>query len=144
VSIPKTAEYALRAVVWLAGQERPSLSREEIARGTRVPPGYLSKVLNDLKRAGILSSLPGRGGGFTLQRLPAEISVLDVISAIGPLQRIRSCPLGLASHGDRLCALHKRLDLAMAATEEAFAVTSIADILREPTESPALCEVSAR
>jgi Rrf2 family transcriptional regulator, nitric oxide-sensitive transcriptional repressor len=142
--IPKTAEYALRAVVWLAGQDRPSLSREEIARGTRVPPGYLSKVLSALKRAGILSSLPGRSGGFALQRSPGAISVLEVVNAISPLQRIRTCPLGLASHGERLCALHERLDLALATTEAAFAATSIADILAEPTESIPLHEAIAR
>jgi Rrf2 family nitric oxide-sensitive transcriptional repressor len=142
--IPKTSEYALRAVVWLASNKRPSGSREEIARGTLVPAGYLSKVLNALKRSGILRSVPGRGGGFALERSPAAISVLEVISAIGPLQRIRSCPLGLASHGERLCALHQRLDLALAAAETAFASTSIADILAEPTQSIPLCEASDR
>jgi len=142
--IPKTVEYALRAVVWLASSERPSQSREEIARGTRVPAGYLSKVLNALKRAGILRSLPGRGGGFALQRPPDAISVLEIVSAIAPLQRIRTCPLGLASHGGRLCALHQRLDQALASTEAAFATTSIADILSQPTESLPLCEMAGR
>ena len=139
--IPKTAEYALRAVVWLADRPGPSAPREEIARGTHVPPGYLSKVLNALRRAGILASLPGRGGGFTLTRSPAAISVLEVVNAVSPMQRIRTCPLGLESHGERLCALHHRLDLALASVEAAFANSSIADILDHPTESPALCEL---
>lgn len=138
--IPKTTEYALRAVVWLASREAPSGSREEMARATRVPPGYLSKVLSALKRAGIVRSLPGRGGGFALDRSPAAISVLDVVSAISPLQRIHRCPLGLESHGGRLCALHQRLDIALATAEAAFAATSIADILDQPTESLPLCE----
>lgn len=140
--IPKTTEYALRAVVWLARREPAAGSREEMARGTRVPPGYLSKVLSALRRAGIVRSLPGRGGGFALERSPAAISVLDVVSAISPPQRIHSCPLGLASHGERLCALHQRLDIALASMETAFAATSIADILAQPTESLPLCEVA--
>ena len=139
--IPKTAEYALRAVVWLADSHGDALPREAIALGTRVPPGYLSKVLNALRRAGILRSLPGRGGGFALTRPPESISVLEVVNAVSPLQRIRVCPLGLETHGQRLCALHRRLDLALASVEEAFAGSSIADILAQPTESPALCEL---
>lgn len=138
--ISQTAEYALRAVVWLASKGDGSLGTLHIAEATRVPAGYLSKVLQALARAGLVVSQPGRSGGFTLVRRPEEISVLDVINAVDPIQRIKTCPLDLKSHGVQLCPLHRRLDDAMAKAEEAFATSTIAELLAEPTTSTPLCE----
>ena len=50
-----------------------------------------------------------------------------------------SCPLGLAAHGKRLCPLHRRLDNALAEMEKAFAASTLAEILAEPTKSVPLC-----
>ena len=49
MTISQTAEYALRAVVWLAGHAEAAMGTPEIARSTRVPPGYLAKVLQLLR-----------------------------------------------------------------------------------------------
>lgn len=138
--ISQTAEYALRAVVWLASHGDGSLGTLHIAEATRVPPGYLSKVLQALARAKLVVSHPGRNGGFELTRRPETISVLDVINAVDPIQRIKTCPLDLKTHGVNLCPLHRRLDDAMARAEEAFASSTIAELLAEPTTSTPLCE----
>lgn len=138
--ISQTAEYALRAVVWLASHPGHALGTARIADATRVPAGYLSKVLQSLARAGIVISQPGRRGGFVLSRPPEEMSVLDVINAVDPVQRIRTCPLSLTTHGTTLCPLHRRLDDAMARAEEAFATSTIAEIIGQPAESTPLCE----
>jgi Rrf2 family transcriptional regulator, nitric oxide-sensitive transcriptional repressor len=142
MTISQTAEYALRAVVWLARQSNRSLGTHDIAEATHVPPGYLSKVLQGLSRVGLVSSRPGRAGGFVLSRSPSEISVLDVINATDPIERIRVCPLGLAAHSGDLCPLHRRLDAAIALMEKAFADTSIAELLHEADASVPLCEDS--
>ncbi len=70
----------------------------------------------------------------------AEISVLDVVSAVDPLVRITSCPLGLRSHSEDLCSLHRRLDQAVADVQESFRGTSIADLLVETGSPPPLRE----
>lgn len=49
----QTAEYALRAVVWLASQPERALNTRQISAATQVPAGYLSKVLQALARAGL-------------------------------------------------------------------------------------------
>ena len=84
------SEYALRAVVWLA--QRPGLPQKtrEIAEGTHAAPGYLVKVLQSLAKAGILSAQRGSHGGFSLERDPRDLSVLDVIEAVDPIERIRT------------------------------------------------------
>ena len=81
------------------------------------------------------------GGGVALARSPEELTILEVVNAVEPIGRIKSCPLKLSSHGTNLCPLHRRLDDAMAAVEEAFGGTTLAEILAEPSSSVPLCEV---
>jgi Rrf2 family protein len=139
----QTVEYALRAVVFLAGQAPASRTTEQIARATKVPAPYLAKVLQGLVKEGILHTQRGVGGGVSLARPAAELTILEVVNAVDPIQRIRTCPLGLASHGVRLCPLHKRMDRALASVEEAFRSTTLAEVLAEPTESVPLCDFPA-
>ncbi len=137
--IPKTAEYALRTVVALARDPQRAYAAEQIAEATRVPRRYAHKVLQALVRAGLARSQSGPGGGYALVRPPEGLSILDVVSAVEPIPRIRRCPLGLASH-TRLCPLHRELDEACAATERAFARVSIAQLLNQPDAVSPLCE----
>lgn len=137
--ISQTAEYALRAVVALAQQQGEALTSAQIADKTRVPPGYLSKVLQALARAGVVTSLRGVHGGFSLAHPAAELTVLQVIEAVDPIKRIRSCPLGLPAHGANLCPLHRRLDEAAASIEEALGSSTIGELLAEPSASTPLC-----
>lgn len=144
MTISQSAEYALRAVVWLAAHPERTLSTLAIAKGTRVPAGYLSKVLQGLARAGLVESCPGRVGGFTLTYPPADISVFDVVNAVDPLQRIRFCPLGIKAHGSKLCPLHRSLDQVAEATERVFRQTTIAQLLSGDDASPPLCDAGTR
>ncbi len=141
--ISRTAEYALRAVVCLADKRDEPLTTQQIAELTRVPAGYLSKVLQALGRADLVVSQRGLHGGFVLGRNPEQISVLDVINAVDPIQRIHTCPLKLKSHGHELCPLHRRLDDAMEMVEQAFTSTTIAEVLAEPSKNRPLCDTHA-
>jgi Rrf2 family nitric oxide-sensitive transcriptional repressor len=137
--IPQTAEYALRAAVWLAHHpDRPQPS-EAMALVTRIPRRYLHKVLQALVRAGLVMSRPGPGGGYLLKRPPQRCTVLEIVNAVAPLPRITRCPLGMEGH-QRLCPLHRHLDQAYALIEEAFARVSLADLAGSPQMSP-LCSV---
>src|SRR5262245_20589633 len=140
----QTVEYALRAVVHLAAEAPAPRTTEQIAEVTRVPKAYLSKVLQGLSRAGVVQSQRGIGGGMTLTKDPADLTILEVVNAVEPLGRIRECPLGLAAHGVRLCPLHKRMDNALATVEAAFAQTALAEILAEATGNPPLCELPSK
>lgn len=130
--ISQTAEYALRAVVCLAENAGQGQTTEQIAKATHIPAPYLSKVLQQLGKARIVQSQRGLGGGFSLRQTSSNITVLDVVNAVDPIERITECPLGLDAHANRLCALHRRLDEANALVERAFEQTSIADLLADP------------
>jgi Rrf2 family protein len=141
--ISQTAEYALRAIVYLADQGK-ARTTHKIAAATLVPASYLSKVMQALSRARVVRSQRGLHGGFTLAKEPDELSVWDVIEAVDPIQRIRTCPLGLKAHGAKLCPLHRRLDDALALVESAFRESTVGDLLREPSKSKPLCEFPQR
>lgn len=135
----RTAEYALRAIVWLAANAEKPRTTREIAAAARIPGGYLSKVMQTLADAGLVNSQRGLGGGFVLARPAAALTVLEVIDAVDPIRRIESCPLGLRSHAERLCALHRRLDEALEMIRAAFASCTVADLLAGEG-APPLCE----
>ena len=136
----QTVEYALRAVVHLADQAPSARTTDQIAAATLVPKAYLSKVLQELCHARVVYSRRGVGGGMVLAKSPGELTILEVVNAVEPIQRIRECPLGLAGHGVRLCPLHRRLDNALAMVEDAFRQTTLAEVLAEPTTSIPLCD----
>lgn len=129
--LSQTVEYALRAVVHLATQPGKPATTEEVAARTRVPAAYLAKILQGLARAGLVRSQRGVGGGVTLARDPAGLTILEVISAVEPIRRINSCPLGLTNSHGGLCPLHDRVDAAIASIESAFHRTTLAELLGE-------------
>jgi Rrf2 family protein len=113
---------------------------KQLAAVTKVPEGYLSKVMQSLSRAGLVRSQRGLHGGFTLERDPRELSILEVVNAVDPVNRIETCPLGLPSHGRHLCPMHRRLDDATALVEKAFSESTLAELLGEPGGRRPLCE----
>jgi Rrf2 family protein len=137
--LSQTAEYALRAIVFLADNHGEARTTDDIAGVTKVPVGYLAKIMQSLAKAGLVVSQRGLHGGFTLLRSPSDLTIYDVVQAIDPIMRISSCPLELPNHGPELCPLHRRLDNAMAAIETAFRKTSIKQLLTEPNPSKPLC-----
>ncbi len=137
----QTSEYALRVMVFLASRGDQPATTRQIAQATQVPQGYLSKVLQSLSRAELVRSQRGLHGGSTLAKAPSVISVYDVVCAVDSVQRIRSCPLGIASHGQNLCPLHRRMDDALALAEQALRDSTLADLLAEPTTSKPLCSL---
>jgi Rrf2 family nitric oxide-sensitive transcriptional repressor len=139
--LSKTAEYALRAVACLAGNGKKPASADFLAEKTKVPRRYLTRVLQDLVAADLARSRSGPGGGYELVSDLDELTILDVVNAVAPVERIRRCPLGLQSH-TQLCPLHAELDRAYAATEAAFAGVSIGELLRSTSPIVPLCNVS--
>lgn len=132
--ISLTSEYALRAMVHLAEHPDSPCTILPMAQATQVPRGYLSKVMQNLVRHGLVASRRGLGGGFTLGRPCEEISIYDVLQAVDPVIRINTCPLNLPEHREKLCLLHQRLDDATAMMENVFRSTRLSDLLLDETK----------
>ncbi len=137
--LSQTTEYALRAMSCLAYMPDELVSTSQLADVTHVPMNYLAKVLQSLAKADLISGRRGVGGGYRLARPASEISMLDVINAINPIQRIQSCPLNLENHSGKLCPLHSRLDEAAAEMIRRFGNISLFDMLEEDPTTRPLC-----
>jgi Rrf2 family transcriptional regulator, nitric oxide-sensitive transcriptional repressor len=140
--LTQTVEYALRAMTYLASEEGNSKTTEEVSERTKVPLAYLAKILQSLAKRGLLRTQRGVGGGVVLAKSATEITILDVVNVMEPLKRIKTCPLGIGSHGSVLCPLHSRLDAAVAKMEQTFTDITLADLLNDPSPSVPLCEVA--
>jgi Rrf2 family protein len=106
--ISVTAQYALRALVYIAAQPagRPVLARQ-IAAHTGVPAHYLSRILRDAVRVGLLESARGVGGGFRLTRPSRRIKLLDVLAPFDDVFDRSRCPFGQPRCNDeRPCGFH--------------------------------------
>ncbi len=137
----QTVEYALRAVVYLAQHyDGGPVDSGRIAAATQVPPSYLAKIMQDLARTEILNSKRGVGGGFELSRSPDDLSILDVVNAVEPLQRITGCPLSLPTHCQRLCPMHARLDEACAQVEATLRQSLIREMMFDPSRPTPLSQ----
>lgn len=137
--LSQTTEYALRAMSCLAYMPDELVSTAQLAEVTHVPMNYLAKVLQSLARAELITGRRGVGGGYRLAKPAAEISMLDVINAINPIERITSCPLKLENHSGRLCPLHARLDQAAQTMIERFGKITLHDMLAEDPDVRPLC-----
>ena len=135
----QTVEYALRAAVWLAGREGQAQTTAQIAEATQMPPSYLSKVLQGLGRAGLVKSQRGVGGGFTLTRPAAEITILQKASFCDSSGHIAGFPLGIPAHGLTLCPLHRKLDQALESIEQTFSSTCLSDLVSPDETLHPLC-----
>ena len=103
--------------------------------------GVLEGGHEQLARSGIVRSQRGLHGGYRLVVSPEEVTILQVVQAVDPPRRIHKCPLDLEEHREMLCPLHKRIDDALAAVEEAFEKTTIAELLTNHGRPTGLCGV---
>jgi Rrf2 family protein len=107
-----TQEYALRAMAQLA-REDGMASTADVAKAIKAPPAYLTKVMQDLRRAGLINSQRGVGGGVSLAKPAKKISLLDVIEAVDPWQ---NRPGGKSALDRKLKAIGDGLRKTAAAT----------------------------
>ena len=108
--ITTKGRYGLRAVINLAGarHSRP-ISIGSIANEEKVSSEFLEQIFFKLKKAGLIRSVRGPGGGFVLNRKPEEISVHDILQAVGETHGLTPCTLRRRTLCDRPepCAAHE-------------------------------------
>ncbi|MBE9486802.1 MAG: Rrf2 family transcriptional regulator [Chloroflexi bacterium] len=107
--ITRATEYAIRTVVFLAQQPKDEIVlKKDICRTQDVTPAFLTKILQPLIKAGIVSSQRGVGGGFLLAKDPGEITLLDIFQAEEGQLKLNYCLLDSeACHRDSYCSVHE-------------------------------------
>ena len=88
----KSTDYALHALVHLANSEREDkIGIKELADMLDVSESYLSKIMTQLRKDGIVRAVPGVKGGYELARPASQITFLDVILSTEGRQEMFNC-----------------------------------------------------
>lgn len=128
--LSQTAEYALRAALYLAEDPDRTARVGDLAEALQVPQNYLSKTLHQLARVGVLTSTRGKHGGFRLTRPPTEISVYEIVSPFERITDQRVCLLGQTICSDAApCAAHSRWKKVKEQTNGFFRNTMLSDLI---------------
>lgn len=108
--LSKTAEHAMRALVHIASRATGEpVQAREVSAATAIPHNYLTKILNGLRRAGVLSASRGRRGGYLLARPAADLRLVDIVAVFDDLTRFVRCFVQNARcSGDERCVAHTR------------------------------------
>ncbi|MDX1995932.1 MAG: Rrf2 family transcriptional regulator [bacterium] len=87
MKLTSRSEYALLALIYLARQPAETYIRvETIAQQQGIPAKFLEQILLSLKRGNYVNSVKGHNGGYRLAKLPATITLAEIIRALdGPL-----------------------------------------------------------
>jgi Rrf2 family protein len=130
-----TSEYALRALSYLAKRpEGGSVLGRDLAREAEVPANYLAKILLALRRAGLVSTARGSGGGYRLRRAPRTIPLNEIVELFDGTQTRDGCVLGheRRCNDGNTCAAHYAWRDVRAAYSHFLTATTLADIAQEP------------
>ena len=76
------SRYGLRAMVFIARNAAQIVSSEMIAEGEGLSKKYLDRILNRLRKSGLLRSVKGQGGGYVLSRPAEQIRTDEIIAAL--------------------------------------------------------------
>ncbi|MDZ7771163.1 MAG: Rrf2 family transcriptional regulator [Balneolaceae bacterium] len=101
--------YGMRAAIYLASRDDGGyVSIGTISEKLEISAYFLTKILQDLTKSGLLESLKGPRGGVRLKMSAGEIRLIDVVEAVDGLGLVTDCILGLPGCGDRKpCPVHE-------------------------------------
>lgn len=110
VFFSRQCEYALQAVLFLALKTDGEMtSIKELTKRLDIPHHFLGKILQDLTRKGLLTSLKGPTGGFGLAMPAREITLYHIVEAVDGGDFLTTCVLGFREcSGSSPCAVHEK------------------------------------
>jgi Rrf2 family iron-sulfur cluster assembly transcriptional regulator len=132
--ITTKGRYGLRAVINLAmARHNRPVSIGFIAKEENVSSEFLEQIFFKLKKAGLIRSIRGPGGGFVLNRKPSEISVQDILDAVGEINGLTPCTLRRKIPCDRLegCPAHEIWNGLQKAMEDYLSNVTLKDIVEK-------------
>lgn len=132
------AEVAIRAALYLAGRPPGELSPvHEVAKATKLPSAYLSKVIQRLAQAGLVRTFRGPGGGIELGKSPEAITLWSLVRATDGPSDVDRCALGIGNCSpSNPCPLHGRWAPLREDFQKLLEGTTLAALVRELEQAP--------
>jgi Rrf2 family protein len=137
--LTRAGEYAVRCVLFLSGRGKGAvINRKEIARQMEIPEQFLTKIAQNLGRAGILEIVQGARGGFRLKKSPKSLNLLEVIEAVIGEVFLSDCLMRPEScFRNRSCSVNRVWERARKQLRETLRETTFSGLLDEESCFPA-------
>jgi Rrf2 family protein len=133
----KKTQYAFQALMYLAeNQDKGPVLIAEIAAAKKIPLKFLENILLELRKAGILESKKGKGGGYFLNLPPSKIRLADIIRKIdGPIAMLPCASLYFyercSNCDEKNCGLHDTMIEVRDATLKILEGKTVADLVKQ-------------
>ena len=137
--LSQKAKYAVRAVLYLALESDPVIGLKggkDVSRELNTPLAFTSKILLELARANIVTSVKGPGGGFYLSQENLKKPLIRVVEATGDLTSFTTCGLGLKECSEKFpCPIHSTFKVGRNDLLSLFRNKTIAELATEIKET---------
>lgn len=131
----KACEYGIRAVLYIAEQSQNDnrVNIKEISSTIDSPEAFTAKILQQLARNGIVSSLKGPTGGFIIEKARlGEIKLSDIVSAIDGDEIYTGCGLGLQECSEmKPCPVHHKFASVRDGLKDMLETTSVLELAKD-------------
>ncbi|MEN9883966.1 MAG: hypothetical protein RLZZ420_1183 [Bacteroidota bacterium] len=133
----KKTQYAFQALMYLAeNQDDGPVLIAEISAAKKIPLKFLENILLELRKAGMLESKKGKGGGYFLNLPPSKIRLADIIRKIeGPIAMLPCASLYFyercSNCDEKNCGLHDTMIDVRDATLKILEGKTVADLVKK-------------
>jgi len=133
----KKTQYAFQALMYLAeNQDNGPVLIAEISAAKKIPLKFLENILLELRKAGMLESKKGKGGGYFLNLPPSKIRLADIIRKIeGPIAMLPCASLYFyercSNCDEKNCGLHDTMIAVRDATLKILEGKTVADLVKK-------------
>ena len=105
--LTRTSEYAFGILSYMATTDKELFSANLLHENLDIPPRYLSRLLTDLTKVGLIKSNRGRNGGYYFGKNLYEIHLSDIVDAVEGFESFNRCIIGkYQCDPDKPCPMH--------------------------------------
>jgi Rrf2 family protein len=129
LELTRRTDYAVRAALVLARNPTETVSGSEIARQSQIPVRFVSQVMTNLVRSGMVTAVIGRTGGYRLNGKAESVTVLAIVEAVEGMPPRTRCALRAGPcPGATTCEIHHVLAAARASFVAELARWTLASV----------------
>lgn len=131
--IPKKVEYGIIAICYMANNSNELFSVKEIASNLNISSEFLSKIMQNLAKSGIVESHQGIKGGYKLLKNPNELTIMEIIKSFNEKISIVECLDDDMNNCSRIedCNIKTPMVILQKKIESIFNHTFISDIIEK-------------
>jgi Rrf2 family protein len=138
--LSKKCKYAIHALIHMAHEPKEKFLIKDISEVCNIPKKFLEAILLDLKRAGMLGSKQGKGGGYFLRREPEDVNLAEVVRlfdgaiAAVPCATFKFYERCAECVDEEICSVRHAFLQVRNATVEMLKNNTLADLVKKQTK----------